>query len=93
MATSRWRRGITREISIEAKRTFRWINRSASGISSVEVLKDPSDVTVAQTVTGETVFLTLSNGKTDQKYEVGPKITFNDGDIDYFPVEFEFYED
>ncbi len=87
-----WTRNISREMHKDEVKTYRFINRSQVNISSVIVEKEPSDLTVSETVSGQQINITISGGNPSTEYEVRPKITFTDGDVGVYPFLVNFWE-
>ncbi len=86
-----WRRGIVFEMHERDTKIVRYKNVKSSNIVSYTVVKDPSDVTVVDTQTAQDIELAVSNAD-EGSYEIGPLITFANGEIQYFPATFEVWD-
>ena len=87
-----FREGISFRMNKADTAKFRFANQTGVDISSVEVVKDPTDVTVTDSISGQNVFLTVTDVKAGRSYEIGPKITFTNSEIQYFPITINGWE-
>ncbi len=86
-----WRRGIVFEMHETDRKIVRFRNVKDSEIATYEVVKKPSNATVTHQLTDQDIEFAIS-GVQEGTYEIGPRVTFDSGEIKYFPAIFEVWD-